>query len=120
MADDNAALFEMIGLWAVELQWTLERGVAVVDTCRPGRLIWTGNLAFFSAFTGHAWATARFQFVLFPNAGMPVHAELIAKYGTIQRLVAPLKGLRTRQQLLNAMEDYKTCNIEYLTLPLAP
>jgi len=94
----------------------------VGGTCRVVRLIWTGDVAFLSSFSGHEGATTRFPCVSFPSVIRPgpVHAELIAKCGNIQRLVAPPAELRTRQRLLNAMEAYETCNNEDLTPPLAP
>jgi len=64
--DDNAGLHEMNGTWVVELQRTLKRGVAVGGTLRAVRLIWTGDLAFLSAFVGHAGATARFRVCFAP------------------------------------------------------
>jgi len=58
--DDNAGLHEKIGPRVLELQGTLSRGVAVGGTLRAVRLNWTGDLAFLSAFVGHAGASARF------------------------------------------------------------
>jgi len=85
MADDNAALHEIIEPRVVDLERTLKRCVVVGSTGRAVRLIWTGDLSFLSALVGHAGATARFPCVFFPaiiRSG-PLHAELIAKYGTL-------------------------------------
>ena len=121
IADDNAALHEMIGPWVVDLEQTLKRGVVVGSTRRAVRLIWTGDLSFLSALVGHAGATARFPCVYCPAVIRPgpLHAELIAKYGTLQRPGAPPTGLRTRQQFLDAMMSYRTCDNDSLTLPLS-
>ena len=66
IADENTALHEMIGPWVVDLEWTLKRGVVVGSTRRAVRIIWTGDLSFLSALTGHAGATARFPCVFCP------------------------------------------------------
>jgi len=120
--DDNAGLHEMIGPWVMEPQRTLTRVVAVGGTLRAVRLIWTGDLAFLSAFVGHAGATARFPCVFCPAVSRPgpLHAELIAKYGTLQRPDAPPADLRTRRKLQEAMEAFRACDNDGLPLPLSP
>lgn len=52
-ADDNVGLHDMIGPWVKELQGTLARGAVVGGVLQAVRLIWTGDLAFFSALIGH-------------------------------------------------------------------
>jgi len=122
IAYDNTALHKMIGPWVVDLERTLKRGVVVGSTRWAVRLIWTGDLSILSALVGHAGATARFPLVFCPAVIRPgpLHAELIAKYGTLQRPGAPPTGLRTRQKFLDAMMAYRTCDNDSLTLPLSP
>jgi len=112
----------MIGPSVLELQRTLTRGVAVDGTLRAVRLIWTGHLAFLSAFVGHAGATARFPCVFCPAVSRPgpLLAELIAKYGTLQRPDAPPADLWTRRQLQEAMKAFRACDNDILPLPLSP
>jgi len=50
----------------------------------------------------------------------PLHAELIAKYGTLQRTDAPPADLRTRRQLQEAIEAFRACDNDGLPLPLSP
>jgi len=122
IADDNSALHEMIGPWVIDLERTLKRGVVVGSTRRAVRLIWTGDLSFLSALVGHAGATARFPCVFCPAVIRPgpLHAELIAKHGTLLPPGAPPTELRTRQQFLEAMVAYRTCDNDGLTLPFSP
>jgi len=122
IADDNAALHEVIGPWVVDLERTLRRRVVLGSTRRAVRLIWTGDLSFLSALTGHAGATARFPCVFCPAVVLPgpFHAELTATYGTLQRLGTPATELRTGQQFLEAMIAYRTCDNDGLTLPFSP
>jgi len=49
-----------------------------------------------------------------------LRAELIAKYGTLQRPGAPPTELRSRQQFLEAMVADRTCDNDGLTLPFSP
>ena len=92
------------------------------STHRDVRLIWTGDLSFLSALVGHAGATARFPCVFCPAVIRPgpLHAELIAKYGTFERPEAPPTELRTRQEFLETMVAYRTCNNDCLTVPVSP
>jgi len=94
----------------------------VGGTLRAVQLIWTGDLAFLSAVVGHAGATARFPCVFCPAVSQPgpLHAELIAKYGTLHRPDAPPADLRTRRQLQEAMEAFHACDNDGLPLPLSP
>jgi len=120
--DDNDGLHEMIGPWVLELQGTLSRDVAVEGTLRAVRLIWTGDLALLSAFVGHAGASARFPSVFCPavSGPGPLNAEIIAKFGTVQRPEAARAGLLTRRQLEMAMKAFHACDNDEITLPLSP
>jgi len=50
----------------------------------------------------------------------PLHAELVAKYGTFQRPDTPPADLRTRRQLQEAMEAFRACDNNGIPLPLSP
>ena len=97
------------------------RGMVSGGTPRTVRLLWTGNLAFMSAFFCPTGATARFPCVFFPAAIRPgpLHAELIAKYGVLQRAEVPPPKLCTRRELLHAMDSYRTCDDDVLELLLS-
>jgi len=65
---------------------------------------------------------ARFPCVFFPAVSRPgtLHAELIAKYGTLPWPYAPPADLRTRRQLQELMEAFRACDNDGFSLSLSP